>query len=107
MRGCPLCFVKLSSVLVLSRSNDMSCPTCHAELELSRHSRVLASLVGIVAATVVFHLSSPAIPLGHSVIPVLLACVAFGVGSALLLLVRADLVVRHDPHSGTFPHTQR
>ncbi len=103
MRGCPLCFVKLSSLLVLSRSNSMSCPTCHAELELSRHSRVLASLVGIAAATVVFHLPS-AIPLGHSVIPVLLACLTFGVGSALLLLVRADLVVRHDPHSGTFPH---
>ena len=85
----------------------MSCPTCHAKLELSRHSRVLASIVGIAAAALVFHLSSPRIPLGHSVIPVSLACVAFGLGSALLLLVQADLVVRHEPHSGTFPHTNK
>ena len=103
-RACPLCFVKLSAFLVLAHSSDIVCPTCHAELELSRHSRVLASFVGILAATLVFHLPHTANPLGHWAIPMVASIFAFGLGSALLLLVRADLVLCPHHHSTTFPH---
>jgi hypothetical protein len=45
-RACPLCFAKLPRSLVLTRSEDLACPSCHALLELSRSSRVLSAFVG-------------------------------------------------------------
>jgi hypothetical protein len=104
-RACPLCFVKLSPFLVLTRSNDLACPACHTELELSRHSRVLASLTGIAAAILAYHLGYTANHLARWIVPVFLAFVAFGCVSAFILLIRSDLVVRPQPDSSAFPHS--
>src|SRR5271169_3293710 len=92
-RACPLCFAKISRFLVLTRSYDITCPTCRSPLELSRHSRLLGSLAGFLAGLFVFHL-----PLPHTganwVLRLIAVLLAFAFGSALLLWFAADLVVR-------------
>ena len=103
-RACPLCFAKVSRFLVLSRSNDMSCPTCHAALELSRPSRLAASFAGLLAAAFSVHLTHSL----HLPAPWFLAMVAsilaFGIVSSLVLWLVSDLVVRPQPAAATFPH---
>ncbi|HEY4979081.1 MAG TPA: hypothetical protein VII25_07965 [Candidatus Acidoferrum sp.] len=105
-RSCPLCFVKLSVFQILSRSNDLVCPACHAELELSRPSRLLGSFSGILAAFLAFHLASSANPATRWTWPILAAILAFGFASAFVLFIASDLVVRPKPHphSSAFPH---
>ena len=103
-RACPLCFARLSRTQVLSRSNDLVCPACHAQLELSRSSRVLSSFTGIVIAVAVFQLASTANLLASWTWPMLAAILSFGFASALVLLFASDLVVPSPPHSVTFPH---
>lgn len=102
-RTCPLCFAKVSRFLVLSRSNDLICPACHSPLELSRYSRLLASFVGFLAGLLVFHLHLPHTGANWVLRPVAVF-IAFGLGSALLLFLVADLVVRPNPPSTSFPH---
>ena len=46
---CPLCFVRVPRKLVLTRGDDLVCPSCHAPLEISRASRVLGSAAGLLA----------------------------------------------------------
>jgi hypothetical protein len=103
-RACPLCFVKLSPFLALSASNDLTCPACHAPVELSRHSRVLSSFVGIVVALPAFYLTSTAIHLARWIFPMIAAFLAFGCASALMLFIRSDLVVPPHQDSSIFPH---
>jgi hypothetical protein len=102
-RTCPICFAKVARFLVLSCSDDFACPTCHTPLELSRYSRLLASLVGFLLAFLVVHL-----PFAHTganwVLSLVAAVLAFSFGSALFLFVAADLVVRPNPPSTPFPH---
>jgi uncharacterized membrane protein YhhN len=92
-RACPICFVKLSRSAVLSRSYELTCPRCHAPLELSRYSRLLASLIGFLIALLVFHLSLPHTGANWVLRPVAVL-LAFSLGSALLLFFVADLVLR-------------
>jgi hypothetical protein len=103
-RACPLCFARLSRTQVLSRSNDLICPACRAQLELSRSSRVLSCFAGIVAATFAYYLAHTANSLVNWTWPMLAAILSFGFSSALVLLFAADLVVPSQPHSVTFPH---
>jgi hypothetical protein len=103
-RACPLCFARLSRTQVLSHSNDLICPACHAQLELSRPSRVLGSFTGIVAAISIFQLAHTANPWTSWTWPMLAAILAFGFVSALVLMLASDLVVRPQPHPATFPH---
>jgi hypothetical protein len=103
-RACPLCFAKLSRTQVLSRSNDLICPACHAQLELSRTSRVLGSFVGIAAAMSAFYLSRTTNPMTYWTWPMLAAILSFGFASVLLLAFASDLVVRPQPHPAAYPH---
>ncbi len=103
-RSCPLCFVKLSTFQILSRSNDLVCPACHAELELSRPSRFLDSSVGLLFGFLAFRLAYSASPATRWVWPILAAFLAFGFASAFSLFFFSDLVVRPRPHSSVFPH---
>ena len=105
-RACPLCFTRIPRTLVLARSNDLVCPACHTQLELSRPSRVLGSFMGILAAWIVFHLAHTTNPLVNWTLPILAAILAFGFAAALALLLASDLVVRSPVgHISTpFPH---
>ncbi len=102
--ACPLCFAKVPRTLILTKTLDLICPACHAELEVSRGSRVLASFVGVLAAFV-------AVPLGERVsgiaawtLPVVAAVLAFGVCSAADLFMFSELAVRPKISPTVFPH---
>jgi hypothetical protein len=95
-RTCPLCFGQVPRSTVVTHSYDIACPHCGRALELSRQSRLLASLAGLVAAVFVFHFTrSSHLPLGW-VLSIVSAFIAFGVASALFLLLTSDLVVKLD-----------
>jgi hypothetical protein len=103
-RACPICFARISRFLVLTCSYEITCPTCRSSLELSRQSRLLDSLFGVLVALFVFHLPFP--HTGANWVLRLLATVfAFCLGSALLLFFAADIVVRPSPLSTPFPHS--
>ena len=94
---CPLCFTKVSPAKVVALSNDLVCPTCRTPLEISRTSRIGATLTGGLLAAlglnyIEFFHRSAAWALG-----LVFAVVVFGFASAILLFFFADLVVRHVP----------
>ena len=94
-RICPLCLGKVPRAAVLARSSAVGCPHCQRALELSLPSRLLASLLGLLGAYAAFRYTSGQGPLGW-VLPLVASVLAFGIASALLLLLNADLVVRQE-----------
>jgi hypothetical protein len=106
-RSCPMCFTKVSHSRVLTRSNEVECPVCHALLELSRVSRVLASFGGLFVAFVAAHFLDQGASSAAWVMTVLTSFLVFGVSSAALVLIFADLVVRPQEGTTTFPHSRK
>ena len=106
-RSCPLCYAKVPRSLVLTRAEGLACPSCHTPVELSRTSRVLSALAGLLAgylaASVVYRTST----MGRWAFPMLAAVLAYAVGSGLLLLLLADLVVLPRASGGHFPQTHK
>jgi hypothetical protein len=101
---CPLCFAKVPRTLILTKTLEVNCPACHAELEVSRGSRVLASFVGILAAFVAVHLGGQASGTAGWTLPIVAAVVSFGVCSALVLILFSELAVRPKISPTAFPH---
>jgi hypothetical protein len=93
-RACPLCFAKVPRGTVLSKSEDLICPSCRAELELSRVSRVLGAFVGLLAGYLAAALVSLGGFSGGWATGLLATVLAFGVGSLAALFFLSDLVVR-------------
>jgi hypothetical protein len=106
-RSCPLCFANVPRSLVLTRADELVCPSCHTPLELSRSSRVLSSLVGLLAGFLAAHIVLQVITRGRWAIPMVGAVLAYGVASALLLFFLADLVVQPKPHASHFPQVHK
>jgi|SRR3974390_790990 len=105
-RACPLCFAKVPRALLLSRSEELECPSCHTKLELSRPSRVLDAFVGVLAG---FFAASAVTGAGRPAAWVLAmpsAVLAFGIASALVLFLLSDLVVR-PKETPSFPHPHK
>jgi hypothetical protein len=106
-RACPLCFARVPRLLVLRRSEDLACPACHAPLEVSRPSRIAGSIVGLLAAVAACKLAYSIAPVGKWVFPLAATVLGFGVGSALLLSLSCDLVVRPKAPPPGNPHSHR
>jgi hypothetical protein len=106
-RACPLCFVRVPRSLVLTRGEELACPSCHAPLELSRTTRVISAATGLLVAYVVASALSGSNARGGWIWPILGALVGFGFGSALILYFLADLVTRPDTKTGHFPQPQK
>jgi len=102
-RACPLCFVKLPRTSVLARSDELVCPSCHTPLELSRPSRVLAALIGLIAAYAAAQIVLISNPREAWFLALVAAVLSYGVGSALTLYFLSDLVVRPKPAPAPFP----
>ena len=105
-RACPLCFAKVPRALVLSKSEELACPSCRAQLELSRPSRVVGSLVGVLAGFLVASWVSERLMHGTWVLGLLAAVLAFAAGSVLALFFLSDLIVRPKEPSA-FPHPHK
>jgi hypothetical protein len=104
-RACPLCFSKVLRSLVLTQADDLSCPSCHAPLELSRPTRVLGALVGLIAAFAAYHGVVLAGTRGSWFISMVAAILAYGIGAALADFFLSDLVVRPPAEHAHFPQT--
>ena len=102
--SCPLCFAKVPRTLILAKSLGVDCPACHAELEVSRGSRVLASFVGVLAGFVAARLSMHASGTLQWTLPTVAAFVTYGICSALAQLVFSALELRPKSASAAFPH---
>lgn len=103
-QACPMCFAKLPRTAILANSLEVNCAACHAELEVSRGSRVLASFVGVLAGYAAARLSMHASGTAQWTLPTVAAFLTFGICSAVVLLVFADLVVRPKISPTAFPH---
>jgi len=90
--------------MALAHSYDISCPACHAALELSRFTRLVGAFGGIAGAFVAVHLIRGVLHSGQWVVPIMAAILAFGFISALCVLIAGDLVVRPKANSTGFPH---
>ena len=106
-RACPLCFVKVPRSPVLARSDELECSSCHTPLELSRSSRVLGGVVGLIAAYLAVQLALDSSPGTAWVLPVVAAVLGYGFGSALFLYFLSDVTVRPKLEAGRFPHIHR
>jgi uncharacterized protein (DUF983 family) len=102
--ACPLCFARVPRTLILTKTLEVDCPACHAELEVSRSSRVLASFVGILVAFTAVHLVGQVSGTAGWTLPVVAAVVAYGICTALVLLVFSELAVRPKVFPTAFPH---
>jgi hypothetical protein len=99
-RICPICFGKVPRSPVVAHSHGLDCPHCGRALELSRPSRLLASLIGLVAAWLVFSWTARAMAgtqdLREWLLPVVASILTFGIVTPLFLMLNADLVVKPD-----------
>lgn len=103
-RACPLCFGKVPRTRVLTRSEDLECPTCHASLELSRPSRVLGAAVGLGTGLAAAEWTVSASVRGEWILAVVAGLLGCGIGSAVMLFFVSDLVVGPELETGKFPH---
>jgi hypothetical protein len=103
-RKCPLCFVRIRWTATLAHSYEISCPACHAPLELSRFTRIFGAFGGIVGAFIAFFLGRGIFHGRFWATPIVAAILAYGFFSALFVLVAGDLVVRPKPAAASFPH---
>lgn len=91
VRVCPHCKAEIPAPEVAAHSDNVTCPKCGARLEVASGARTISSLCGMAAAAIAWRLSigSPG-DLG-GVLPTLYAFLAFGIASALALMVVANL----------------
>jgi uncharacterized protein YbaR (Trm112 family) len=106
-RACPLCFAKVPRTLVLTRADELACPSCHAPLELSRSSRVLSALAGLCAGFAAVHIVLRVSTTGRWALPMVGAVLAYAFASALVLFLFSDLVVQPKASPGHFPQSHR
>jgi hypothetical protein len=106
-RACPLCFARVPRTLVLTQGDDLTCPSCRAPLELSRSSRVLSALVGLLAGFAAVQFVLRLGTAGRWVLPMAGAVLAYGLISALVLFFVSDLVVQPKTSPGHFPQSHK
>ena len=106
-RACPMCFAKVPRTLILTRGDELTCPSCHTPLEISRASRVLSALVGLAAGLLLAQTVMGLSIEGIWVLPMVAAILVYGLAAALVLFFASDLVVRPNPAVGHFPHAQK
>ncbi|MGB7846121.1 MAG: hypothetical protein WBL63_10935 [Candidatus Acidiferrum sp.] len=106
-RACPLCFARVPRALVLTRGDDLACPSCRAPLELSRSSRVLSALAGLLAGFATVHLVLEVTTRGRWIFPMAGAVLTYALASALVLFFASDLVVQPKLSPGEFPQSHK
>jgi hypothetical protein len=106
-RASPLCFVRVRRSAVLTCGEELTCPSCHTPLELSRASRVFSAGVGLLVALVTGNAISEASTNGGWFLVILGAVMGYGIASALMLYFLADLVVRTTPAVNHFPQPHK
>ena len=91
VRICPHCKAEIPAAYALAYSNNIECPRCKTRLEVSPGSRTISSFCGLLAAAIVWKISSGSDGDLGAVLPTLYAFLAYGVVSALVLMFTANL----------------
>lgn len=105
-RVCPMCFVKVPRSAILVHPDELVCRSCHTPLELSRTSRVVEGLLGLATGYLAVR-SAVSGPGTNFVLPVVVAVLGYGLGSAVFLSFLSDLIVRRPSSDASFPQTRR
>jgi len=88
---------KISAAHVVAHSYDLDCPGCHRPIEISRISRNLAVLAGLIASEAAWYWSTISAP-NHDALgwlfPVVFAILAYGIVTPLVLMATADLSMK-------------
>jgi len=90
-RVCPQCMGKVPGAAVAAFSDGVECPGCHARLEVSPASRMLAAWAGLAAAWVAWRVTRGGGGILGAALPLLYAVLAFGIVSALAVIFSGDL----------------
>ena len=90
-RVCPQCNATVPAGAVAAFSDGVECPNCHARLEVSPASRMLAAWAGMGAAWVAWRVTRGGSGILGGALPLLYAVLAFGVVSALGIIFSGDL----------------
>ena len=96
IRICPLCMGKVPAEDVAAYSDTLSCPHCRKPLEVSRPSRLITTLIGLLAACVVYRFTRGSEGLLGWVLAMVCAVLTWGIVTPLLLMLTADLRIRAD-----------
>jgi hypothetical protein len=88
---CPHCKTAISAADAAAYSNDIECRKCKTRLEVASGSRTISSFCGLLAAAIAWKLSSGSGGDLGAVLPTLYAFLAFGVVSALVVMLTANL----------------
>jgi hypothetical protein len=102
-RKCPLCFVRIPWTAMLAHSYGITCPACHAPLELSRFTRIFGAFGGLTGTFAALYLGRGLSDGWFWAVPIAAAILAYGFLSVLFVLMAGDLVVRPTASRG-FPH---
>ncbi len=100
VRTCPYSLTKIPAVTVVTRSYDLVCPSCGKPLEISRISRNIAAIFGLIAGAAAWYWSTGASQSHHAlgwVFPILYAILAWGIVTPLVLMLTADLSLKSEP----------
>jgi hypothetical protein len=76
---------------VAAFSEGMECPHCHARLEVSPASRALAAWAGLAAGYLAWRMTRGGDGILGGALPLLYAVLAFGIVSALAVMLSGDL----------------
>lgn len=97
IRICPQCMTMLSPGKVAASSDEIECPGCRKHLEVSLGSRMAATVLGLLAAVLVWRLTGRTVAddgtLGW-VLPMVYAILALNIASAIFLMLTADLRIK-------------
>ena len=90
-RACPHCKMELSAANVVAHTNGLDCPNCGARLEVASGARTISTVCGLAGASIVWRFSSGSMGDLGAVLPTLYAFLSFGIVSALVLTLTANM----------------
>jgi hypothetical protein len=88
---------KVSGGAIAAFSDGVECPGCHARLEVSPASRMLAAWAGLAAGWVAWRVTRGSGGILGAALPLLYAVLAFGIVSALAVIFSGDLRPAPEP----------
>ena len=85
---------KVPAATVVAYSDTIVCPGCRKPLEVSRPSRLITTIVGLVAAYFVYRVTRRSEGMLGWALPMVYAFFTWGIVTPLLLMLTADLRLR-------------
>jgi DNA-directed RNA polymerase subunit RPC12/RpoP len=90
-RMCPHCKAEVTAANVVAYTNGVDCPKCGMRLEVASGARTISTWCGLAAAAIAWRLASGSAGDLGGVLPTLYAFLAFGIVSAVALMITANL----------------